>query len=111
MRKEEKGRDMEELTLSVIQKLRAAESIDQMLAIVTEKLQQLVKKFEDRHFTSLKPALEYQHDRDAKEEIKFIKEGLEGKWPTPVPNEKYTFIKQQVEEVLNLRNDKHQLTT
>ena len=37
---------MEEITIKVIEKLKDAESKDQMLDIVTQKLQILIKKFD-----------------------------------------------------------------
>ena len=92
---------MENITLTVIEEIKNAESIDQMLDIVTQKLQILIKKFEERRFTSLKPALEYKHDKEVKEEIIFIKEGLRGNWNTIV-NDRYQMIKEQVEEALSV---------
>ena len=92
---------MENVTLTVIEEIKNAESIDQMLDIVTQKLQILIKKFEERRFTSLKPALEYKHDKEVKEEIIFIKEGLRGNWNTIV-NDRYQMIKEQVEEALSV---------
>lgn len=91
---------MEELTIKVIEKLKDAESKDQMLDIVTQKLQILVKKFEDRIFTSYTPSREYKADKSAKEEIKYIKAVLEGSSEPDVPNqEKFSTIKRQVEQV------------
>jgi hypothetical protein len=91
---------MEELTIKVIEKLKDAESKDQMLDIVTQKLQILVKKFEDRIFTSYTPSREYKADKSAKEEIKYIKAVLEGSGEPDVPNsEKFSTIKRHVEQV------------
>ena len=92
---------MENVTLTVIEEIKKAESIDQMLDIVTQRLQLLVKKFEERRFTSLKPALEYKQDKELKEEIIFIKEGLHGNWNT-ILNDRYRSIKEQIEEALIL---------
>ncbi len=92
---------MENVTLTVIEEIKNAESIEQMLNIVTQKLQILIKKFEERRFTSLKPALEYKHDKELKEEILFIKEGLRGNWNT-IANDRYRLIKEQVEEALSV---------
>ncbi len=54
---------MEEITCKVIEKLKDAESKDQMLDIVTQKLQILIKKFEDRVFTTFNPSREYKADK------------------------------------------------
>ncbi|MDQ4141764.1 MAG: hypothetical protein M3142_14740 [Bacteroidota bacterium] len=91
---------MEEITINVIEKLKDAESKDQMLDIVTQKLQTLIRKFEDRIFTTLTPSREYQKDKNAKEEIRYIKAVLEGNRDHEVKNpEKFSFIKQQLEQV------------
>lgn len=91
---------MEEITIKVIEKLKNADSKDQMLDIVTQKLQLLIKKFEDHIFTSHTPSREYQTDKTAKEEIKYIKAVLEGNYEQEVTNpEKFSLIKQRVEQV------------
>lgn len=91
---------MEEVTINVIEKLKNADSKDQMLDIVTQKLQILIKKFEDRIFTTLTPSREYQKDKNAKEQIRYIKAMLEGNQEHEVNNaEKFSFIKQQLEQV------------
>jgi len=91
---------MEELTIKVIEKLKDAESKDQMLDIVTQKLQLLVKKFEDRIFTSYTPSREYKADKSAKEEIKYIKAVLEGSGEHDIKNpEKFSVIKHHVDQV------------
>ena len=91
---------MEEMTVEIIQKLKEAESKEQMLDIVTQKLQKLIKKFEDRIFTTYTPGREYLQDKSAKEEIRFIKSGLEGNWISETQHhEKFKLIKQQVEQV------------
>ena len=91
---------MEEMTIKVIEKLKDAESKDQMLDIVTQKLQVLIKKFEDRIFTTLTPSREYEKDKNAKEEIKYIKAVLEGSSEPEIKNpEKFSLIKQHVEQV------------
>ncbi|QMU29571.1 hypothetical protein [Adhaeribacter radiodurans] len=91
---------MEEITINMIEKLKDAESKDQMLAIVTQKLQTLIRKFEDRIFTTQTPSREYQRDKNAKEEIRYIKAVLEGNREHEVRNpEKFSFIKQQLEQV------------
>ncbi len=90
---------MEEITIKVIEKLKDAESKDQMLDIVTQKLQILIKKFEDRVFTTFTPSREYKADKSAKEEIIYIKAVLEGTGEPEVKNpEKFFLIKQHVEQ-------------
>ncbi len=90
---------MEEITIKVIEKLKNAESKDQMLDIVTQKLQILIKKFEDRVFTTFTPSREYKADKLAKEEIIYIKAVLEGNGEPEVKNlEKFCLIKQHVEQ-------------
>ncbi|MDQ3290228.1 MAG: hypothetical protein M3Q05_02945 [Bacteroidota bacterium] len=90
---------VEEITINVIEKLKDAESKDQMLDIVTQKLQTLIRKFEDRIFTTLNPSREYQKDKNAKEEIRYIKAVLEGNRDHEIKNsEKFRFIKQQLEQ-------------
>ena len=90
---------MEEITIKVIEKLKDAESKDQMLDIVTQKLQILVKKFEDRVFTTFTPSREYKADKSAKEEIIFIKAVLEGNGEPEIKNpEKFSLIKKHVEQ-------------